>query len=55
MEVAKPIIRKIDDTPESLKIFEEDLCSCSDENVQEIITSYPTVYINANSWQNRIV
>ena len=25
MEVAKPIIRKIDDTPESLKIFEEDL------------------------------
>lgn len=26
MEVAKPIIRKIDDTPESLKIFEEDLC-----------------------------
>lgn len=46
MEVAKPIIRKIDDTPESLKIFEEDLCSCSDENVQEIITSYPTVYIH---------
>ena len=46
MEVAKPIIRKIDDTPESLKIFEEDLCSCSDENVQEIITSYPTVYID---------
>ena len=37
MEVAKPIIRKIDDTPESLKIFEEDLCSCSDENVQENI------------------
>lgn len=55
MELAKPIIRKIDDTPESLKIFEEDLCSCLDENVQEIITSYPTVYINANSWQNRIV
>ena len=46
MEVAKPIIRKIDDTPESLKIFEEDLCSYSDENVQEIITSYPTVYIH---------
>ena len=55
MEVAKPIIRKIDDNPEALKIFEQDLCSCSDENVQEIITSYPTVYINANSWQNRIV
>ena len=46
MEVAKPIIRKIDDTPESLKIFEEDLCSCSDENVQEIITSVMNILIS---------
>ena len=53
MEVAKPIIRKIDDTPESLKIFEEDLCSCSDENVQEIVTSYPTVYIH--NWKESLL
>lgn len=46
MAIAKPIIRKIDDNPESLRKFEENLFYCSDENMQEIITSYPTVYIH---------
>lgn len=46
MGIAKPIIHKIDDNPESLRKFEENLFSCSDENAQEIIISYPTVYIH---------
>lgn len=49
MRIAKPIICKIDDDPESLRKLEENLLSGSDENAQEIITLYPTVYIH--NWE----
>lgn len=48
--VAKPIIKKIEDNPEALKVFEETELPGEKDQVQEIIASYPTVYIH--SWED---
>ena len=50
MGIAQPIIRKISDDPISLKEFEEDIFSSSDEKAQDIIASFPTVYIH--NWKD---
>ncbi len=50
MRIAQPIVRKICDDPVSLKEFEEDLFASLDEKSQEIITSFPTVYIH--NWKD---
>lgn len=54
MGIAQPIIHKICDDPVSLKEFEENLLSTLNEKSQEIITSFPTVYIHnwKDSWQS---
>lgn len=47
--VAKPIIKNIKDSQESLEFFEKISLPAEDEKTQEIIRSFPTVYIH--SWQ----
>ncbi|WP_405376028.1 DUF2075 domain-containing protein [Pseudobutyrivibrio sp.] len=45
-KVATPIIREIKDNRDELKILEDELLSTADENTQDIIMNYPTVYIH---------
>ena len=47
--VAKPIIRKIEDTQDALDFFESVTLPAEDEKTQEIIMNFPTVYIH--NWQ----
>ena len=47
--VAKPIIRKIEDTQDALDFFESVTLPAEDEKTQEIIKNFPTVYIH--NWQ----
>ena len=48
--VAKLIIKKKEDNPEALKVFEETELPGEKDQVQEIIASYPTVY--THSWED---
>lgn len=50
MKIAKPLIRKIIDDPETLKEFEDRLLSTADAKVQTILASFPTVYIH--NWKD---
>lgn len=47
--VAQPIIKQIDDNSDALEYFEKVLLPNEDENTQEIIAKFPTVYIH--NWQ----
>lgn len=47
MRIAQPLVRKIRDTPEELKLFEN---SISNGREREIIASFPTVYIH--NWKD---
>lgn len=47
--VAKPIIRKIEDTQDALDFFESVTLPAEDEKTQEITMNFPTVYIH--NWQ----
>lgn len=47
--VAKPIIKQIKDSRDALDFFETVSLSAEDEKTQEIIRSFPTVYIH--NWQ----
>ena len=50
MGIAQPIIRKINDDPRSLSVFEEALLSSEDSKAQEVIATFPTVYIH--NWKD---
>lgn len=50
MRVSQPIIRKIKDAPKALSDFIEKELPDEDDKIQEIIASYPTVYIH--NWKN---
>lgn len=50
MGIAQPIIHKICDDPVSLKELEENLFTTLNEKSQEIIASFPTVYIH--NWKD---
>lgn len=50
MKVAQPIIHKINDDLDSLTAFEKKISSSGDSKMQEIISSFPTVYIH--NWEN---
>lgn len=50
MGISQPIIRKIEDNLKALKDFEESELPKEDDKIQEIITSFPTVYIH--NWKN---
>ena len=47
--VAQPIIKQIDDNSNALDYFEKVLLPNENENTQEIIAKFPTVYIH--NWQ----
>lgn len=49
INVANPIIRKIEDTQDALDFFESVTLPAEDEKTQEIIMNFPTVYIH--NWQ----
>lgn len=46
----KPIVKKIDDNAQGLKIFQELLMRDASEKEQDILLQYPTVYIH--NWKN---
>ncbi len=46
MGIARPVVRKIEDNPEALRAFEEEISSGQDESIKDIIASFPTVYIH---------
>ncbi|MCR5785502.1 MAG: DUF2075 domain-containing protein [Eubacterium sp.] len=46
VRVAKPIIRKIEDTQDALDFFESVTLPKEDEKTQDIIMNFPTVYIH---------
>lgn len=50
MEISRPIIRIIEDNLEALKDLEEKDLPKEDDKTQEIIASFPTVYIH--NWQD---
>ena len=45
-KVSEPIIKKIDDNEDALKIFEEKISKSSNKKLKNIIAKYPTVYIH---------
>ena len=46
----KPIVKKIDDNAQGLKIFQESLMRDASEKEQDILLQFPTVYIH--NWKN---
>lgn len=46
----KPIVKKIDDNAQGLKIFQESLMREASEKEQDILLQFPTVYIH--NWKN---
>lgn len=50
MGVSKPIIRKIEDNDKALDIFESSLLPEENEKTQEVLASFPTVYIH--NWKD---
>ncbi len=50
MAISQPVIKKIEDNQEALKYFEEISLLQEDDKIQEVITSFPTVYIH--SWKD---
>ena len=46
----KPIVKKIDDNAQGLKIFQESLMRDASEKEQDILLRFPTVYIH--NWKN---
>lgn len=46
----KPIVKKIDDNVQGLKIFQESLMRDASEKEQDILLQFPTVYIH--NWKN---
>lgn len=49
MGISKPIVRKIEDNYKALDVFESSLLPQENEKTQEILATYPTVYIH--NWQ----
>lgn len=50
MAISQPIIRKIEDNREALAFFESVMLQSENDKTQEILSSFPTVYIH--NWQN---
>lgn len=50
MGISQPIIRKIDDNAKALKDFRDKVLPKENDKTQEVITSFPTVYIHY--WKN---
>ena len=46
----KPIVKKIDDNAQGLKIFQESLMRDASEKEQDILLQFPTVYVH--NWKN---
>lgn len=50
MKISQPVIRKIEDTQEALEHFKSKSLRSEEDKIQELIASFPTVYIH--NWED---